>query len=141
MSDTPLIIERTINAPTERVWQALTDINELKKWLPFWPDFKPEVGFTARFELGRDPEHQYVHLCKVREVIDNEKLTYSWHYEGYPGYSTVTFELLPAGDKTKLKLVHKITEAFPADNSDFSDANFKEGWTYTADALKEFAEK
>jgi uncharacterized protein YndB with AHSA1/START domain len=141
MAGKPLIIEREINAPVSRVWKALTDQTDLKQWLPFFADFKPEVGYKLHFELGRDPEHQYVHLCKVKEVIKNKRLTYSWHYEGYPGYSNVTFELLPHGEKTRLKLIHEITEPFPADNPDFAESNFKEGWTYTADGLKKFVEE
>lgn len=140
MATKAFVIERTINAPVARVWKALTDQADLKQWLPFFGDFKPEVGHKLRFELGRDPDHQYVHLCKVKEAVKNEKLVYSWHYEGYPGYSNVIFELLPDGQKTKLKLTHEITEPFPADNPDFAESNFKEGWTYTADGLKQYVE-
>ena len=119
----PLVLERTINAPVARVWKALTDINDLKQWLPFFPDFKPEVGFAVTFKLGRDPEHRYTHLCEVLEVEDGKRLTYSWHYEDYTGYSKVTFDLIGEGDKTQLKLTHTITEAFPADNPDFGIKN------------------
>lgn len=140
MNNKPLIIERVIEAPVARVWKALTDIQDLQQWLPFFPDFKPEVGFKTRFLLGSDEAHQYVHLCTVKEVVADKKLTYSWHYEGHPGYSNVTFELFADGDKTKLKLTHEITEAFPSDNPDFSSDNFKKGWNDTADGLKTFVE-
>jgi uncharacterized protein YndB with AHSA1/START domain len=138
--DEPLIIERTINAPAARVWQALTDKNDLKEWLPFLSDFEPVVGHELRFKLGKDPEHQYQHVSKVIEVVEGRKLTYGWRYDGYPGDSHVTFELVPAGEQTRLKLTHEILEPFPADNPDFSSAGFKEGWTYTADGLKQFVE-
>ncbi|HTB48706.1 MAG TPA: SRPBCC domain-containing protein [Verrucomicrobiae bacterium] len=136
----PLVIERTINAPIARVWKALTNIDDLKKWSPFLPDFRPEVGFVTRFKLGRDPEHQYLHLLEVTEVIEGKQLTYSWRYDGYIGDSRVTFELSPEGDKTRLRLTHEIIKPFPADNPDFAAENFKQGWAWTADALKEFAE-
>jgi uncharacterized protein YndB with AHSA1/START domain len=137
----PLVIERTINAPVDKVWQALTDKQTLKQWLPFFADFEPKVGKELRFELGKDPEHQYLHVSKVIEVVEGRKLTYGWRYDGYPGDSQVTFELSADGDQTKLRLTHRILEPFPADNPDFASEGFKEGWTYTADALKKFAEQ
>lgn len=137
----PLVIERIINEPAARVWRALTDRDELKQWLPFLKDFKLEVGHEVRFELGKDPEHQYLHVSKLIEVVDGQKLTYGWRYEGYPGDSHVTFELFADGDKTKLKLTHRILEPFPADNPDFAPSGFKEGWTYTVDGLKDYVEK
>jgi uncharacterized protein YndB with AHSA1/START domain len=122
------------------VWKALTDISLLKKWLPFFPDFKPEVGFETRFELGPDKDHQYTHICQVTEAEPGRKLTYSWRYAGYAGDSYVTYELEPQGDKTKITLTHRITEAFPADNPDFGADGFAQGWNYTLDALQKFTE-
>ena len=136
----PLVIERLLNAPVERVWQALTDIKYLKQWVPFFPDFKAEVGFETRFLLGKDKDHQYLHICEVTEVEVNKKLNYSWRYGGHAGDSYVTFELFAENDKTKLILTHRITQDFPADNEDFALKNFEQGWNYTADGLKKFVE-
>jgi uncharacterized protein YndB with AHSA1/START domain len=137
----PLVIERTIDAPPARVWRALTDKQELKEWLPFMADFEPTVGHELHFELGKDPAHQYLHVSKVIEVVDGQKLTYGWRYEGYPGDSEVTFELFAEGERTRLKLTHRILAPFPADNPDFAAEGFREGWTYTADGLKDYVEK
>ena len=137
----PLVIERIIDAPIDLVWKSLTDIELLKLWLPFFPAFKAEVGFEIRFLLGRDADHQYLHICEVTEVIKRKKLTYSWRYDGYKGNSFVTYELFPEGKKTKVILTHRITEPFQEDNPDFAESNFKEGWTYTIEGLKTFVEK
>jgi uncharacterized protein YndB with AHSA1/START domain len=136
-----VVIKRVIDAPSARVWKALTDREDLKNWLPFFAGFELEVGHEVRFKLGKDAEHQYEHISKVIEVIEGKKLVYGWRYEGYPGDSHVTFELLPEGDKTRLTLTHTILEPFPADNQDFAPSSFKEGWTYTADGLKDYIEK
>jgi uncharacterized protein YndB with AHSA1/START domain len=136
-----LVIERVIDATPARVWQALTDRDELKQWLPFMADFKPEVGHELRFKLGRDPAHQYEHISQVVEVVDGKKLVYGWRYEDYAGDSQVAFELFPAGDKTRLVLTHIILEPFPPDNLDFASGGFEEGWNYTADRLKDYVEK
>ena len=136
----PLVLERTVNAPTELVWKALTDIKTLQKWQPHFVTFKPEVGFETRFMLGADETKQYEHICEVTEVVEGKKLTYSWRYAGLPGDSYVTYELQPVGGKTKVVLTHRITEPFAADNPDFSSDNFTKGWTYMINNLKEFME-
>lgn len=139
--DNTLTILRIFDARIDFVWKALTDIDLIKQWSPFFPDFKPEVGFESRFLLGPDKDHQYLHICKVTEVNECAKITYSWKYEGYAGNSLVTFELFSAAEKTNIIFIHKITEPFPADNEDFSKNNFIEGWMYTVDALQKFVEK
>jgi uncharacterized protein YndB with AHSA1/START domain len=136
-----LTLEREINAPADLVWKALTDFKLLKQWMPFFPEFKAEVGFETRFLLGRDKDHQYSHIVKILEVEPGKKLTYTWYYEGYPGMSHVTYELFAKGDKTIVVLTHLVTEAFPPDDPAFSKENFSEGWTYTIDGLKKFAEE
>src|SRR5204862_6298678 len=102
----PLIVERTFNAPVAQVWKAITNRDEMKQWYFDLAEFKPEVGFEFQFSAGPD-DKQYLHLCKVTEVVAGRKIAYSWIYEGYEGYSVVTFELFPEGNKTKLKLTHE----------------------------------
>lgn len=138
----PLQIERQVKAPIARVWRALTDIEDLKQWSPFLPDFKAEVGFTTQFMLGPSDDHQYRHLLEVLAVEPPTKLVYRWRYHGYAGDSTVAFELTAKGaDVTRLRLTHTVTEPFPADNRDFAAENFAYGWNYTLDAVKQFVEK
>src|SRR5882757_4289228 len=115
MNTEPFVIERTYNAPVEKVWQAITDKDKMKQWYFDLKEFKPEVGFEFRF-FGGSKEQQYEHVCKITEVVPGKKLTHSWQYAGYPGESFVTFELSPEGDKTKLKLTHTDLETFPQNN-------------------------
>ncbi|PWU05057.1 MAG: SRPBCC domain-containing protein [Bacteroidetes bacterium] len=127
MKNEPFVIERILDAPIERVWRALTDNNELQQWYFKFPEFKAAPGFEFQF-LGGTETKQYLHLCKVTEVVPGKKLTYSWRYEGYEGNSFVTFELFPEGKKTKIKLTHAGLETFPAANPDFDKKNFAMGW-------------
>ncbi len=141
MDNNAFVIERTFNAPSEKVWKAITDKNEMKQWYFDLAEFKPEVGFEFRFKGGPDEEHQYLHVCEITEVVSGKKLTYSWRYDGYPGTSYVTFELFPEADKTRLVLTHAGLETFPADVPDFARKNFEQGWLeIIGTSLKKFVE-
>jgi uncharacterized protein YndB with AHSA1/START domain len=128
MTNEPFVIERTFQAPVSKVWKAITDKNEMKQWYFDLKEFKPEVGFEFQFE-GGPPDKIYLHLCKVTEVIEGKKITYSWRYDGYEGNSFVTWELFPEGESTRLKLTHAGLDTFPASNPDLAKENFAAGWT------------
>lgn len=141
MNSTPFVIERTFEAPAATVWKAITDKMDMKQWYFDLPDFMPEVGCEFSFTAG-PPHKEYLHLCKVTEVISGKKISYSWRYDGYEGNSLVSFELFAEGDKTRLKLTHEGLESFPASNPDFAATNFAAGWTGFMDkALKGFLQK
>jgi uncharacterized protein YndB with AHSA1/START domain len=142
MNNQPFIIEKLYNAPASRVWKAITSKEEMKQWYFDVSDFKAEPGFEFTFNgEGRNCE-KYVHLCKVTELIEGKKLSYTWAYDGYNGTSEVTFELFPEGSGTRLRLTHSGLETFPQSNRDFARESFAEGWTYiTGTALKDFVEK
>ena len=89
-----------LNAPPSRVWKALTDNNELKQWYFVLEDFKPEVGFEFKFAVEHEGRN-WVRLCRVTEVIPNKKLSYTWRYEGIPGDTLLTFELILEGGEDK----------------------------------------
>jgi uncharacterized protein YndB with AHSA1/START domain len=127
MSTMPLVKEILIQATPERVWQAISDKNEMKQWYFDLADFRPEPGFEFSFS-GGPPEKQYLHLCRVMESIPPQKLSYSWRYDGYEGDSLVTFELFKEGEMTRVRLTHSGLETFPP-LDDFKRANFDFGWT------------
>ena len=140
MKNEPFVIERTYKAPVEKVWQAITDRKKMKQWYFDLPEFKAEPGFEFSF-LGGTEEKQYLHLCKVTEVVPGKKLSYSWRYEGYEGISFVTFELFDERDLTRLKLTHAGLETFPL-HPDFARSNFEAGWNeIVGKSLLEFVEK
>lgn len=141
MKQEPFVIERTYNAPIEKVWDAITDKDQMKQWYFDIASFKPEVGFEFQFTAGT-PEKSYLHLCKITEVIVGKKITYSWRFDGYEGNSFVTFELFAEGNTTRLKLTHEGLESFPADNPDLAKESFAKGWAHIiGTSLKEFLEK
>ncbi len=126
----PLLVEKLLHASAERVWQAITDKEQMKIWYFDIPVFRPEVGFEFEF-YGTDSEcREYLHKCKITALIPLQKLTYSWQYDGMAGISFVTFELVAKGDKTLLRLTHRGLGSFPTDNpAVFGRDSFNEGWT------------
>jgi len=124
----PVVMEKELDAPVEKVWKAIADKAQLKQWYFDLDDFKPEVGFHFTFPGQGHKGAQYIHLCTVTEVIPRKKLQYSWQYEGHPGYSLVTFELTELGTQTKLRLTHHGLETFPQDSADFAWKSFNGGW-------------
>src|SRR5262249_271093 len=131
MATTPIIIEKTFNAPVGKIWRAITDASEMKKWYFDVPEFRPVVGQRFQFYGEGKTGEKFLHLCEVTEVVKNKKLKHSWRYEGYEGNSFVTFELFDEGSKTRVRLTHEGLETFPRTaNEDFAKENFQEGWTY-----------
>jgi uncharacterized protein YndB with AHSA1/START domain len=144
LAKTPLIIERTYDAPIEIVWKAITTKKDMEQWWPHTAPletFKAEVGFETQFSIRHD-DRDFLHLWKVTEVIPGRKITYDWKFGGKPGNSSVTFELSAEGDKTKLRLTHTGLETFlPETNPELARGNFLMGWTSLAGTLGQFVEK
>jgi uncharacterized protein YndB with AHSA1/START domain len=142
MNNAPFTIERTYRSPIEKVWKAITDRDDMRQWYFDLKEFKLEVGFEFQFTGGPSEDRQYLHLCKVTEVIAGKKITYRWQYDGHAGISYVTFELFSLGSETKLILTHSGLETFPSTNPDFAKERFAAGWTAIAGAsLKRFVER
>ena len=135
-----VVMERTLAAPVARVWQALTDVDQMRQWYFDLKEFRPEVGFEFDFVVEHEG-NSYRHLCKITEVIPQKKIAYSWRYKGEPGDSLVTFELFGEGEKTRLKLTHEGIESFPKTPA-YARKNFEAGWnTIIGTELKQFVEK
>jgi uncharacterized protein YndB with AHSA1/START domain len=143
MKNEPIVIRQTYNAPVEKVWQAITNKDQMKQWyFPSLETFKPEPGFKTEFNVHHEGK-DFLHIWKVTEVIPLKKISIEWKYGGYPGNSLVTFELSAEGDKTTLTLTHERLETFLPDiNPELDQKNFVQGWTgFISSSLKKFVEK
>jgi uncharacterized protein YndB with AHSA1/START domain len=127
MNAEPIQIEKIFDASAATIWEALTNKDIMKQWYFDLEEFKPEVGFEFRFPGGPDGK-SYTHICTVISAVQERQLAYTWRYEGYPGISTVTFDLHPETNKTRFRLTHEGLESFPADNPDLARGNFVSGW-------------
>ena len=143
MKNEPVIVERVYDAPADRVWHALTDVEQMRQWyFPTLTEFEPEVGFETAFDVEMDGR-VFPHIWKVAEVVPGKKISYEWKFGGYPGNSLVSFELFAENDTTRIVLTHTGLETFRGDiNPDLHPGNFVQGWTYfIGEALKQFVEQ
>ena len=141
MDSQSIVIEKTIDAPVASVWTAITNKDEMKQWYFDLKEFKPEPGFEFSFTGGTETK-SYLHHCKIMEVVPGKKISYTWRYEGEPGNTLVTFELIPDGNKTRVKLTHSGFETFTSGNPDLDKKNFVQGWNeILGTSLKKYFEK
>ena len=138
----PIIISHILQAPIERVWTALTDVDQMNVWyFPQLKAFEPRVGFRTEFLLtndGRDFTHQWV----VSEVSAPNRISYLWTLKEWEGLSMVTFELETHGAYTLLKLFNAGGHTYKDDIPEFKRQSGIDGWTYLlCEALPDYLSK
>jgi uncharacterized protein YndB with AHSA1/START domain len=129
-TDEAIIIEQTFQVSIDQLWNALTELKQMKQW--FFENieaFEPKVGFETRF-IVENEGRVFPHLWKITEVEPGRKISYNWKYEGYAGDSFVTFQLSEQGNFSKLTLTHRVTESFPQDIPEFKRESCEEGWNW-----------
>jgi uncharacterized protein YndB with AHSA1/START domain len=106
-SDREIRVERTFDAPRDRVWRAYTEPDQLARWWGRGNELVIErwqlgKGGHWRFvEHGPDGEHGFE--GRFREVTPQERIAQTFEWDGMPGYVTIdtaTFEDL--GDRTRV---------------------------------------
>ena len=135
----PIIVKEKLDAPVTKVWEALTDKDQMKLWYFDIADFKAEPGFKFQFTGG--DKVKYLHLCKITEVVPYNKLSYTWAYEGQDAETHVHFNLLEEDKYTWVELVHEGVDALSKYGADFARENFIKGWKHIiGTSLKEVVE-
>jgi uncharacterized protein YndB with AHSA1/START domain len=127
-SPAPFVIERVFDAPVSRVWKALTVRDHIGEWFMDLDGFEPEEGYEFTL-VAEHKDKRYVHLCRVMEVIEQQKLSYSFRFQNTDGITYVTWELFPEGRKTRLRLTHEGLEKIAHAGPDYGRKNFAQGWT------------
>ena len=96
--------------PPERVWTALTNRDEIARWL-MQNDFEPRLGH--RFQLRAKPVGGWdgiVH-CEVLELDAPRRMSWSWQSNKLKD-TVLTFTLSPASGGTNLHLAHTGFQGF-----------------------------
>jgi len=134
----PLIVEKQLEASIETVWNAITQIDQMKEWFfEQIENYEPSVGFETRFDV-KSGERVFPHLWKITEVNPPNEITTNWKYEGYKGNSIVTFKLESENNKTNMKVITKIVEDFQDDIPEFSHESCVGGWNYFLERLNSY---
>lgn len=107
-------ITRTLPAPPERVFAALSDFEEKKQWFTGpadWTQVEASLDFRpggSEVNIGQGPDGDrsefYAHYY---DIVPNERMvyTYEMHHRGVKlSVSLATFELEPEGEGTLLTL-------------------------------------
>lgn len=118
----------TINAPIEKVWEAIVSPKIIDKWGagPAKMDDKPGSEFTL---WGGDI------WGKNLEVVKGEKLIQEWFGGDWDKPSKLTIVLKGNSNSTQVDLVH---EGVPKDE----ETDFADGWkTYYFGEIKKLLEK
>jgi len=126
----PITVQQTFEASIETVWQAITELEQMQQWyFPNIPEFRPELGFETQF-LIQNEGRNFTHIWKVKEVIPNQLIGYSWNFEEYIGEAYSNFHLEEKEGKTQLTLESHVVEEFPSNISEFKRESGQAGWDY-----------
>lgn len=132
-AQTSFQIKRTLAAPREKVFNALTDPEALKRW---WmpgegysvPSAEVDLRVGGSYRIGmKNPAGKTFHLFGAyQEVKAPERLVYTWQWDGIEealGETRVTIELHDLSGKTELVVTH---ELFPTEED---RDNHDKGWS------------
>lgn len=121
-------IEITYDAPVNKVWEALTLQESVKEWYFDIPDFNVRKG--AVFEFDKSGFNDvFLHRLQILDVVDKSLLRYSWSYPHHSkGTSMVTWELIPRGNITSLRLTHEGLHHHQDGGERFSIDRFDASW-------------
>src|SRR5687767_10032834 len=72
-----LVLVRELRHPPDRVWQALTDPEQLREWAPFDSDGNLGAGGTAKLRTIGAPK-LHVTETKVKRAEAPRALEYTW---------------------------------------------------------------
>lgn len=137
MSESTIRLSTTVAAAPDAVFRALTDADELARWFPSSAESDPRTGgaFTYRFEFD-DASRNHTYAGAYHEVTPNERVSYPW--QGRLGTTRVEFAFTPAGDGTRVDLVHSGW----GEGADWNEAveMHRQGWGAFLENLKSYLE-
>lgn len=115
-----------IQVPAPTVFHALTDAAQMERWVGSRGSIDPRPGGRIDFGWGMGP-------VKILDLVPNEKLSYSWQWEGQEDTVT-TWTLEESGGKTHVTIVQS---GFAPDRN---GQDYYIGWCKFAERLKTMLE-
>jgi uncharacterized protein YndB with AHSA1/START domain len=131
-------ITRTLAAPPSKVFQALTDADELSRWWTTTAESDPRSGgaFSYGFEF-EDTSRNHTYTGTYHDVTPDERVRYPW--QGGLGETTVDVRIRPAGSGTELTLTHSGW----GEGEDWDEAVVlhEQGWSFFLDNLVAYLDR
>jgi uncharacterized protein YndB with AHSA1/START domain len=119
-----LVVVRELRHAPEKVWQALTDPEQLREWAPFDADRSmANVGASVKLTTVNTPQPMVAETIVTRAEA-GKVLEYKW------GEFDLRWELEPLGSGTRLTLWHNIDRRFIAWGA--------AGWQICFDVMERF---
>jgi len=140
MSTEPVIKETLINAPVSKVWKALTEKEQIAKWLMPSPDFELKAGVTFHM-TGRSKDVEYPHTCTITEITPEKRFAYTWAVDGKLEGTLVTYELEDDNGSTKLTMTHSGWENATIITEGTYRNDYNNGWESVIPGLKKYVEE
>ena len=127
-----------IRTTPERVWSALTDVNQMKDYW-FGMQINSEWKKGAPWQMVF-PDGRVADSGEILEVERPKRIQLKWRNEFRPelkaeGFALCTIEIEPYGDAVRLSIAHSIERA----DSKFIQA-VTDGWPKVLSNLKSFLE-
>jgi uncharacterized protein YndB with AHSA1/START domain len=131
-------ITKTISAPPQQVFRALTDAAEIERWFASSAESHPRTGgsYTYRFEFD-DSSRNHTYRGEYIEVEAGRTVRYPW--QTGLGPTEVAFGLEPADGDTRVRLVH--SGWGEGADWDASVEQHRQGWDAFLENLKAYLER
>jgi len=138
-----------IDASAEKIFNAISDPQELTNWFPDAATLEPEVGGAFKLSFLKDSEkpkmkmdRDFINEGKVLEIIQNKKLVHTWQWMEFTDFpeTIVTWELEPTRDNTtRLTLTH--TGFTGKEKGPASLEEHNKGWSFFLNELISYCKK
>lgn len=137
--DTAVSVQRTFEAPPERVFDAWLDPGEISEWMfPAETDdieavqVEPHVGGEFAFDVRRD-DGVIRHVGRYLEIDRPERLVFTWGIADDEGEDRVTVEIQTTRTGCDATLTHELHP----DWVDYADRT-ADAWTAMLDSLADY---
>lgn len=142
-SDLEIVLRRVIDAPRQRVFEAFTRCEHIRRW---WRlrnstmtscdmDFRP--GGTWRYVTREQDGAEYAFRGEYREIVPPERIVQTFEFEGMPGAVSIdSMTLLEEDGRTTLISTSTFDSIEARDG--MLQAGMETGAAETYDRLEEF---
>jgi uncharacterized protein YndB with AHSA1/START domain len=100
-----ITLDEVLPHPIEAVWAALVDPDAIADWLMPADGFQAQVGTRFRLRTSNPSADGWVD-AQVLELDPPRRMVWAWSFDQTAAPTTVTFELTPEDDATRLTLTH-----------------------------------